>query len=194
MRYFVFILSFLMITPLVGYKQNYDADLDNEKYLNFLAAIQNRSTFSYFTVVKVKDLNTGLTKEICAKGNFVAGTLHREFNVGYARGGKQKIFDLAKSKQDRYFELQNKEALNNISFFDYSSELIDKIKAKYDFDKITEIIKRDESFSIQLSDDEMKAFAHILFNQGFLTGENNCFGGKLEFVDRTKHGSSIYKK
>jgi len=187
MRALVSILTFFLTLPLLSHQQKVDKtyDLDNEKYLNFLAAVQNSSTFSYFTVIKVKNLNTGVTKEICTKGNFVAGALHRELNVDYDTNGQQKVFDFAKSKKDRYFEFKNKEALDNISFFDYKTKLVDKIQTEYNLDKAIEIIKKDKAFSIRLSDDEMKAFAHVLFNKGYLTGENNCWGGTLEYVDRT---------
>ena len=79
-----------------------------------------------------------------------------------------------------------KGALDNISFFDYKTNLIDSIKIEYNFDKAIQIIKNDRNFSIRLSDNKMKAFAHVLFNKGFLTGENNCFGGALEYVDRAR--------
>jgi hypothetical protein len=188
MRPFVSILTFLLTLPLLSYQQKVDKayDLENEKYLNFITAVQNGSTFSYFTVIKVKNLNTGVTKEICTSGNFVAGALHRELNIGYDTKGQQKVFDFAKSKKNRYFEFKNKEALDNISFFDYKTKLIAKIQKEYNFDKTIEIIKKDKEFSIRLADDEMKAFAHVLFNKGYLTGENNCWGGALEYVDQTK--------
>ena len=112
--------------------------------------------------------------------------MHKELNVGYDTKGQQQVFDFAKSKKDRYFEFKNKEALDNISFFDYKTSLVAEIQTEYNFDKAIEIIKKGKDFSIRLSDDRMKAFAHVLFNKGFLTGENNCFGGALEYVDRTK--------
>lgn len=188
MRPFVSILTFLLTLPLLSYQQKVDKanDLENEKYLNFIAAVQNSSTFSYFTVIKVKNLNTGVTKEICTSGNFVSGALHIELKADYDKKGEQKVLDFAKSKKDRYFEFKNKKALDNISFFDYRTNLVSKIQTEYNFDKAIEIIKRDKDFSIRLSDDEMKAFAHVLFNKGYLTGENNCWGGALEYVDRKK--------
>ena len=188
MRAFIFILTLILTLPLLSYQHKVDKtnDLENEKYLNFLAAVQNSSTFSYFTVIKVKDLNTGLIMEICTKGNFVAGALHKELNVGYDTKGQQQVLDFAKSKKDRYFEFKSKDALNNISFFDYNTNLVAKIQTEYNFDKAIQIIKKDKDFSMRLSDDRMKAFAHVLFNKGFLTGQNNCIGGTLEYVDRTK--------
>lgn len=188
MRLLVSILTFFLTLPLFLFQQKVEKtyDLENEKYLNFIAAIQNSSTFSYFTVINVKNLNTGVTKEICTKGNFVAGALHTELNVGYDTKGQQKVFAFAKSKKDRCFEFKNKKALDNISFFDYKTKLVTKVQTEYSFDKTIEIIKKDKDFSIRLADDEMKAYAHVLFNKGYLTGENNCWGGALKYVERTK--------
>ena len=168
MRRLLSILILVLTLSLVSYRT--EKDLDTEKYLNFLAAVQNNSTFNYFTVIKVKNLNTGLTKEICIKGNFVAGALHIELNADYDIKGQQKVFEFAKTKKDRYFEFKNKKALDNISFFDYNSKLVDKIQTEYNFDKAIEIIKKDKPFSIRLPDDKMKAFAHVLFNKGYMTG------------------------
>ena len=176
------ILLLCLTLPLSSFKG--DQDLTKEKYLNFLAAIENISTFSYFTVVKIKDLNTGITKEICTKGNFVSGALHIELNADYDAKGEKKVLDFAKTKKDRYFELKNKKALDNISFYDYDLKQLKKIQSKYDIDKVVQLIKKDKNFSIHLSDKEMKYFAHLLFNKGYMTGENNCFGGILEYVDR----------
>ena len=187
-RAFISILTFILTLPLLSYQHKVEKayDLDNEKYLNFITAVKNSSTFSYFTVIKVKNLNTGVVKEICTKGNFVAGALHIELQADYDEKGQQKVLDFAKSKKNRYFEFKNKKALDNISFFDYKTQLVTKIQTEYSFDKVIEIIKKKKEFSIRLSDDKMKAFAHVLFNSGYLTGENNCWGGSLEYVDRSE--------
>lgn len=171
--------------PLISFEGN--RDLDSEKYLNFLAAVQRTSTINYFTVITVKDLNSGVIKEICTKGNFVRGAVHIELQEKYDVIGRKKVLDFLKSKQDRYFEFKDKKALRNISFFDYNPKEVSKIQDKYDFEKAVEIIKRDEQFSYELSDKEMKYFAHVLFNLGYMTAESDCFGGSLFFVDRTKH-------
>ncbi|MCO4292629.1 hypothetical protein NF867_07135 [Solitalea sp. MAHUQ-68] len=188
MKPFVSILTFILTLPLLSYQHKVDKtfDLDDEKYLNFIAAVQNSSTFSYFTVIKVKNLNTGVIKEICTKGDFVLGALHIELKADYDKKSAQTVLGFAKSQKNRYFEFKNNKALDNISFFDYNTNLVTKIQTKYNFDKAIEYIKKTKDFSIWLSDDEMKAFAHVLFNKGYLTGENNCRGGTLEYVDRTK--------
>ncbi len=100
--------------------------------------------------------------------------------------GSKKYLTLQNQKRTDTSNLKIKKTLDNISFFDYKTKLIDKIQTEYNFDKAIEIIKKDKEFSIRLSDDKMKAFAHVLFNKGYLTGENNCWGGALEYVDRSK--------
>jgi hypothetical protein len=182
MKCILTVLFLVAALPLVSYRAG--KDIEQEKYLNFVAAIENGSTFSYFTVVRVKNVNTGEVKEICTKGNFLAGALHRELKIGYDHKGLQAVLDFGKNKKDRYFEFKHKEALDNISFFGYDIKLVDKLKAKYDFEKIVAQINKDKKFSMMLPDDQMKAFAHILFNKGYLTGESNCFGGTLMLVDR----------
>jgi hypothetical protein len=187
MKALIFILLISLTLPLTSYQHNVgnDNDLETTKYLNFLAALKNISTFSYFTVIKVKNLNTGETKELCTKGNFVSGAIHKELHLDYDTAGTSKAFQFAQSKKDRYFEFKNKEALDNISFFEYKPNMVKEVQTRYNFDKAIKIIKSKECFGIRLSSDEMKAFAHVLFNKGYLTGENNCFGGALEYVDRS---------
>jgi hypothetical protein len=178
------ILLFVSTFSLVSNKT--DSDIDTEKYLNFLAAVNRSSTFNYFTVIRVKNLNTGLTKEICTKGDCISYALHMELKAGYDEEGKQKVLEFVKANKDRYFELKSKKALHLISFADYDTTQLYKIQDKYDFDKAVEIIKNDKNFALELSDKEMKYFAHVLFNKGYMTGESDCFGGTLVYVDRTK--------
>lgn len=183
MKPFIYIITLLLTLPLVSYR---DKDLEGEKYLNFITAIENSSTFNYFTVIKVKDLNTGLTKEICTKGNFVSGALHIELKADYDYKGERKVLNFAKGKSNRYFEFRNKAALDNISFYDYDPNQLSKIQREYNFDKIVAIIKQNKKFALTLSDPNMKLFAHVLFNKGYMTGENDSFGGTLEYIDRKK--------
>jgi hypothetical protein len=163
-----------------------DNNLDNEKYLNFLAAMQNVSTFNYFTVIRVKNLNSGEIKEICTKGNFISGALHSELNADYDAKGESKVLSFVKKNKDRYFEFKSKKALNNISFFEYDSKQFAKIQKKYSLAKAIDSIKKSKKFELPLSDKEMPLFAHLLFNEGYLTGENDCFGGTIVYVDRNK--------
>lgn len=178
-RYFLFIgLATLALSFRVG------TSLEDIKFSNFKRAIKNNSTFGYFTVITVKNLNTGEVKELCAKGNFVSGALHRELNADYDNKGERSVLTYFKNSKKRYFELRNKEALENVSFFTYSANELKYVEKKYNIDSIVSIIKTRQELSIRLDDDEMKALAHILFNKGYLTGENDCWGGSLQYVNK----------
>lgn len=178
------LLLFIYLSYFLSLKGSQIDPLKKEKYLNFIAAIENGSTYSYFTVIKVKDLNTGQVKEICTKGNFVVGALDRELSKDTGSKDEPDVLAFAKNHSDLYFEFKNKKALENISFYDYDPNQLSKIRSDYDFNKVVEIIKKQKKFSIRLNDQDMKLFAHILFNKGYMTGESDCFGGALDYVDR----------
>jgi len=173
----------LVVLLLASFQHGFD--VEREKHLNFLASVNNSSTFSYFTVVTVKNLNTGVVKEICTDGAFVAGALHMEYDSNYTGGADKRIEALLHNNQRRYFEFQSLKALYNVSFDTYNPTLAQKIDKRI-IDAIVEKINRTKTYSIRLPDDEMKALAHALFNRGYMTGESNCFGGELFYVDRNE--------
>lgn len=107
---------------LVSYSPKGDSKLEEEQYQNYMVAIQNYSTFNYFTVVKVKNLNTGEVKEVCTYGYTVIGALSYELNSKTNKQQEQNVFEYAASKHNRYFELRNKKALENLSFFTYDTK------------------------------------------------------------------------
>jgi len=173
---------------LVSYCPKGDNKLAEEQYLNYMVAIQNYSSFNYFTVVKVKNLNTGEVKEICTYGSAVIGSLSYELNSKPHSNVVQNVFEIAGGRHNRYFELKNKQALDNISFNSYNTQALVAIKKEYNFDKIGDTIKKDKKYSIRLPMNKKLAFAHALFNKGYLSGENNRPDGILYYVDRTKEG------
>lgn len=174
----------VLLVLLTSYREGNTIELENEKYLNFVAAIENHSTVSYFTVVKIKNLNNNQIKEVCTKGNFLMGALHREMGLGYDTASQRKVLEFAKSKKNRYFELKNKKALQNISFFDYNAKLINDVKNEYNLNKVIDLIEENKDFAIWLGRDKNKAFAHVMFNSGIMMAENSCVGGTIYYVDR----------
>lgn len=174
-------LTFLLSTSFGGQQKD-------ELYLNYTAAIKNESTFQYYLVVKVKNLNTGLTREYCTEGNFLKGALHREYNLDYDNKGISKVYSLAVNNKDRYFEFKNDSAIRNIGgVWEYSMDDLAKLEMKSNFDSIATQIRKTGKWSKEIFDDKtMLMYAHALFNRGILTGENNCFGGTLVYIDRNK--------
>lgn len=179
----LFILAAMVLITLFGSHRSPTDGLEEVRYRHFVMALENFSTFNYFTVVTVKDLQSNRAKEICTKGNFLSGAVHRELGADYDPSGQKKALMWAMSKKDRHFEFWNPQALDNISFFDYDTAMVRAIQKKYDFAAIADQIKATKHFSKRLDDKEMKAFAHILFNMGYLTGESSCWGGELFYVD-----------
>jgi len=82
-------LALLILFPLtVAFRAN---SLEQEEYLNYVAAIKNGSTLQYFVVVTVKDLNSGKTREICTKGSCLNGALHKEYHLDYDEKSIKKV-------------------------------------------------------------------------------------------------------
>lgn len=153
----------------------FNSSLDSIRYVNYLNAIENRSTFQYFTVIKIKDLNNGNTREICTKGNFILGALNYEHS--------SKTHKSLLKNKERYFQFKDTVALNNLGVNNYSIEDLKKFEKENNIDSLAKTIKG--KWGMHFSDDKsMLLFAHSLFNRGILTGENNCFGGTLIHVDK----------
>lgn len=167
---------------------SFSGQQEEELYNNYLAALENQSTFQYFLVVQVKDLNNGHVREYCTKGNFLKGALHREFNLNYDSQGISKVNQIAIENKERYFEFKNDSAIWNIGgVWEYSIKELTDFEKQQDFDALATQIRNKGKWSKEIADDKtMLMYAHALFNRGILTGENNCWGGTLHYVDRNK--------
>ena len=77
--------------------------LDTIMYNNYREAIDHESTFQYFIVIKVKNLNNETINEICTTGNALKGALHKEYNLKYDSIGQLKVHQLAIDNHKRYF-------------------------------------------------------------------------------------------
>lgn len=81
----------------------------DELYLNYLASLNNEgSTFQYYMVIKIKNLNTGETREICTDANGLLGALHSEKNVGYDDKNRNWILSLAKKIKNGILNLKTR--------------------------------------------------------------------------------------
>jgi len=152
-------------------------------YDNYKKAIKNESTFQYFLVIHLTDLNTRQTRDICTKGNFLQGAIHREYNLGYDDNSRKKVKKIALNNRTRTFKFKNTEAIQNLGLDRYSIQDLKEFEQKNDIDQLTKQINKDWTKRLT-NDKEMLLYAHSLFNCGILTGENNCFGGTLEVVSK----------
>lgn len=181
----------ILILPFIGLSSCKDKNSEKQNsrinsiqlYKNYINAIENGSTLQYFTVVKIKDMNTGKEREICTKGNFLWGALLFENGSNYSVKRQKKIQELLFKNKQRYFKLKDTAALNNLGIKNYTIEDLKKFEKNNNIDSIAKSIKG--KWSMYFSDDKnMLLLAHSLFNRGILTGENNCFGGTLIHIEQ----------
>ncbi len=186
------VIGFLMgmlscSNPLSDKQTSADGDplisLDSLIYKNYVYAVTNDGTFQYFLVLNVRDLNTGIIREICTKGNFLDGALHFEKKMGYDSVCKKDIEAFQIENKQRYFEFGDSVALRNIGLQEYSIEDLNKFEEMNNIDSLALEINKRGSWRHAIYDDKtMLLYAHSLFNRGILTGENNCFGGTLVHI------------
>lgn len=169
-----------------GLSSNIDSSkikLDTIIYNNYIKAVDNESTFQFFLVAKIKDLNTGQVREICTKGDFLEGALHMEYKINYDSLGIIKIENIQRNNKIRYFEFKDTAALNNLGLDNYTIDDLAKFEKSHNIDSLAKVIKKGK-WSLAISEDKiMLLYAHSLFNRGILTGENNCFGGTLIHIE-----------
>jgi len=160
-------------------------DLENEKYLNYLAAAREaNSTYQFNLVIKYKNLNTEKTREICIDGFQLVSALCKENNFEFMKDA-DKIDSILVSKKDRYFEFKDSVAINRLTFEEYSVEEFEEFNRKVDFKKVAKEIKQKKKINPSGSSKAHQMYAHALFNLGILTGQNDCMGGwTLDYVDR----------
>ena len=161
---------------------------DSIRSVIFKIAYDNKSTAPSYIVFNAKDLNTGLTKEICCEAPFLSGAMHRELNISYDTKGIEYIDSIILANRQGVFEFKNKEALNNISFYDYpDKETINKIAIKNDLDYYFEKYGKNDSIKFLHFEIDtgyiQESFAHIMFKCGIITSRDCIAGNNIWFGD-----------
>ena len=159
---------------------------ENELYLNYLTAVYNESTFQYFTVIKYKNLNTSQVKEVCIQGEDLRLALRKELNLNHEGKDYDKLQEILKNNNERYFEFKNIEAIAIFETNEYTVNQLKRYEKSVSFEKLANEIKKSKSFGNVQFSAPITLHAHALFNRGILTGVNNCISGELHFVDRDK--------
>ena len=103
-----------------------------------------------FIVIKVKNSNNGEIKEICTDVNSFYWSLGKEYN----QTDLTVISDsLLKHSSDRFFILNNKNALERLFFEKYNNKNIKKIDKLIKSKKLIDSLKQLEKHRLKLSDD-----------------------------------------
>lgn len=157
--------------------------LDSIKYENYSVAVKQEGTLNFFIVIKVKDMNTNITREICTIGNLLLGALTREYNIVIDSAGIDSLYKIALANKTLYFEFGDTSALNNLGLDNYSDADFKEFEQHNSIDSLVLDIKGKKWEKWIPEDKDMLLYAHALFNRGILTGENGCFGGTLHYID-----------
>lgn len=152
----------------------------------FIAAIRDQSTAPYYVLIKVKNLKTGLVKDICIEAPFLSGAIFRETNCDI-----YKADTIALENIDMYFEFSKDSALWNIGFDNYTKEELHAFENKTNFDSIANEIRigrlTDQGFWENNSDKNPKKnqlmYVHILLEKGIMV-RRGCVAGNYIYFDK----------
>lgn len=154
-----------------------------EIYAHFAAAIKNKSGTQYFAVIKAADLTQGTVREVCAPGSFIRSALHKEMKYDYDNQSVALVEHMALINMDRFFEFKNPEALKLLGPALYSSEELLLFEKEKNIPALAKQIRQWGVWKMEFDNDkEMLMYAHSLFNQGILTGEDSNALGTLIYV------------
>src|SRR4051812_10225611 len=108
------IVAFILWFALVAFRDRQEVG-EVIKFRMFCSACKKgfSTTSDDWVVIRVKNLTTGETKEVCTTPNFISGALYKETNL-FALGIDCSLYT------KRNFEFSNDSALWNIGFANYS--------------------------------------------------------------------------
>jgi hypothetical protein len=142
---------------------------DRTKYEMYCEAFNNKSTAPNYIVVIVKNLKTGMMKEICTVAPFIQGAIGHETGNWSAN---------CKKNRRRYFEFAKDIALLNISFDLYSKAELDTFEKTFDVADVIKKVKTGEltNKTFTGSQKEQIMFAHLMFNNGIMMTQGSWAG------------------
>lgn len=154
-----------------------------EIYAHFAAAVKNKSGVQYYAVIKVIDVGAGTTREICAPGSFIRSALHKELKYDYDNQSVAMVEHMALMNLDRIFEFKNPEAIQLLGGDLYTEAELVAFEKEKNIKDLAKQIRGWGTWKMEFKDDKlMMLYAHALFNQGILTGEDGKLLGTLIYV------------
>ncbi len=160
---------------------------DNSQLLygNFKAALRNKESIQKYLVVRVVDINKNTVKEFCTLGCFFRHALHMEWKIDYDKLGEDLVIAKASMNDPRLFEFRNAAAIDYLGSDLYLEQELAELDKQIGFKKMAKEIAVAGKWEKTFGEDDkrMRMYAHGLFNQGILTGEDiTAEGGKLQYL------------
>jgi len=173
------LLIAILCYSLLSYSDYRD---DDKIYKNYCKAIDSYgSTYQNYLVVKIQDKSNGKLTEICLTGFELISTMTDEW--GYNIDDEFKVVKKVIRNKKRVFKVKNANELKHLKRIKYSQIELSNYSKQVNFDSIVKSISDRKKWSyFAKNEKEQIMIAHLLFNKGFLTGINECFGGdELEY-------------
>lgn len=172
----------LLVLLLMSFKGGDNSQL---LYANFKAAVRNKESIQKYLVVRVIDRNKNTVREFCTLGCFFRHALHMEWKIDYDRLGDELVIAKACINDPRLFEFKDSSAIQYLGMDLYSEQDLAELDKQVGFKKLAKEILLAKKWEKTFGEDDklMRIYAHGLFNQGILTGEDiTAEGGKLQYL------------
>jgi ribosomal protein L11 len=154
-----------------------------EVFAHYAAAVKNKSGMQYFAVIKVVDVSRNTMYEVCAPGSAIRSALHKELKYDYDDQSVAMVQHVALMSLDRILEFKDTTAIELLGGNAYTETELMAFEKTKDIKTLAKNIRSWGTWQMEFRDDrEMLMYAHALFNQGILTGEDNQRLGTLVYV------------
>lgn len=154
-----------------------------EVFAHYAAAIKNKSGMQYFAVIKVVDISRNTMYEVCAPGSAIRSALHKELKYDYDDQSVAMVQHMALMSLDRIIEFKDTTAIQLLGANAYTETELMAFEKEKDIKTLAKNIRGWGKWQMEFRDDkELLMYAHALFNQGLLTGEDNQRLGTLVYV------------
>lgn len=137
-------------------------------------------------MVNIQDKSNGKSTEICLTGFELVSTMIDEWNFDLE--DECKAVRKVKRTKSRTFKVKNSDDHQFLNRIKYSQSELLKYSDRIKFDSIANSVSNKNEWSyFAPNEKEQVMLAHLLFNKGYLTGINECFGGEqLEYYTEEK--------
>ena len=105
-------------------------------YRNYLAAVCNKTSFQYYLVVRIADINKNEVREFCMLGSLFRNALHKEWKIDYDELSESLVRSKAQMNEPRLFEFKNPDALEYLGMGLYSIAELKELEKQTDFVKL----------------------------------------------------------
>lgn len=148
-----------------------DSYCKNEFVLKDSSILNISSTSASYYVFKALDLNTNTAKEICSEYNFLRGAIDRDQEYYY-------------DEKNRIHHFRNKESLDNIGFYQFNVDQLEKCRKSYDLKEFIQSFEKDHILFANFIADECQIyFAHLLFKDGVMSKRGSLVGSLIIMTD-----------